>query len=802
MAIDTVLSIADEFSEPLLRLSKTALESGSAVDVLNQALEFGKEYVTDYVDSLKESAIGISDTISEELGPSVKDLIGSVGSAGSSLMDVFGASDIASSIADMTGLAFDGSSAFDALTSAIIEQKDFVIDYATETVEMFKGVVDEVRGSLIPSVIQTKDSFVDLGHATKEMLNEFNVETVKAFSIALIDAGLSATSTAKNLMSIGYSIFSIISFIKNFKLKFIEAVSMGAFNKLKDAYIKTFTNVKDAIERSLDDLSITDKLTSMYGEAGKVAKDRAYELANQIGESSRMVTELSAKAAYEGIGTDHFERMMKLADKVGKLKAGETTEGAANTLMSNIKSGQDASSIAQLFGGGQMMERQLRNAGYERALHRGDLDTALDIAEKIAEQAGLTDENYAHATDTLSNNYKKIQNVIENFKQRISEIFANTLAPSVKKVKDFLESDKFKKIQSIVEFIVEKIGNFVNGTVTFMIDHVEWLGIFLGIGIAAKTMLIMKLVSKILFLMSPFRGILIAIGRQLMVCLAHLIKIGLKQTLILIKSKAIAALKVAGPWLLAGAAIAAATYGVYKYLGVSKSFGGWLLGMLAAGYKYWTNVTQNVFVWICEKLPIYFKEAVTIIQAKFFDMLGSMKQKFGDFIATIYEGLAKASSAMGLEDLAEGQMKVAIEAKSWGSDALGKAASYYKEIQDLENELKTADRHMIDVWEGTQEAYESEGATVVEWLKKLFNQGEEQTKEQKGIKSDSSKIRQLNEQEEELGWLKAFSDRQIMSSYNSMTSNSRTINLNGVSQNTMAEAYRRNRSTIPSRAAL
>ena len=219
MAIDTVLSIADEFSEPLLRLSKTALESGSAVDVLNQALEFGKEYVTDYVDSLKESAIGISDTISEELGPSVKDLIGSVGSAGSSLMDVFGASDIASSIADMTGLAFDGSSAFDALTSAIIEQKDFVIDYATETVEMFKGVVDEVRGSLIPSVIQTKDSFVDLGHATKEMLNEFNVETVKAFSIALIDAGLSATSTAKKLMSIGYSIFSIISFIKNFNIQ-------------------------------------------------------------------------------------------------------------------------------------------------------------------------------------------------------------------------------------------------------------------------------------------------------------------------------------------------------------------------------------------------------------------------------------------------------------------------------------------------------------------------------------------------------------------------------------------------------
>jgi hypothetical protein len=50
--------------------------------------------------------------------------------------------------------------------------------------------------------------------------------------------------------------------------------------------------------------------------------------------------------------------------------------------------------------------------------------------------------------------------------------------------------------------------------------------------------------------------------------------------------------------------------------------------------------------------------------------------------------------------------------------------------------------------------------------------------------------------------MKAFSDRQIMSAYNSQTTNNRTINMNGVSQNTMAEAYRRNRSTIPARAAM
>lgn len=801
MAIDTVLSIADEFSEPLLRLSKTALESGSAVETLNQALEFGKEYITDYVESLKDSAIGIKEAISDELNPGIKDLINTVGSAGNSIIDVFGASDIASSIADLTSLAIDGNSAFDALTEAIIDQKEFISEYVSETIEGFKGVVNDIRNDVIPSVIQAKDSFVTLGKATKEMIEEFNVETVRQFAIALADAGLAALNTSRSIMGVAGSVMGIIGTIRNFKLKLIENVSMGAFNRLKDTYIKTFTGVKDAIERSLDDLTITDKLTSMYGEAGKVAKDRAYELANQIGESSRMVTELSAKAAYEGIGTEDFERVMKLADKVGKLRTGETTEGAANSLLSNIKNGQDASSIAQMFGGGQMMERQLKNAGYERALHRGDLDEALSIAEKIAEQAGLTDENYEQATDTLSNNFKRIQNVVENFKQRISEIFANTLAPSVKKIKTFLESEKFKKIQTIIEIITQKVGDFVNGTVEFMIDHVEWLGVFLGIGIAAKTMLIMRLVGKILWFMSPFKGILMMIGRQLLACLGHLVKIGIKQTAILIKQKAIAALKVAGPWLLAGAAIGAATYGVYKYLGVSKSFGGWLMGMLAAAYKYWTNVTQNMFVWICEKLPLYFNEAITTIQANFFELLGSLKKKFGEFIASIYEALGKAAAAMGFEELAQGHMNVAMEVKGWGSDALGKAAGYRKEIEDIKEQLKLADGHMIDVWEGTEEAYETEGASVKEWLKKLFKQNEEQTKEQKGIKSDSSKIRQMQEQEEELKWLKLFSDRQIMSSINNSTSNSRTLIQNGVPAAVMSESSRRI-STMPSRGLL
>jgi hypothetical protein len=124
-------------------------------------------------------------------------------------------------------------------------------------------------------------------------------------------------------------------------------------------------------------------------------------------------------------------------------------------------------------------------------------------------------------------------------------------------------------------------------------------------------------------------------------------------------------------------------------------------------------------------------------------------------------------------------------------------------LDEILERIQANQTQYIDVWEGTDKALEEGWSATTDWLKKIFNQGEEQAKTEAGIKTDTGKIRQFNEQEEELRWLKAFSDRQIMSAYGNMTTtNNRTINMNGVSQNVMAEAYRRNRSTIPPRAAL
>jgi hypothetical protein len=521
-----------------------------------------------------------------------------------------------------------------------------------------------------------------------------------------------------------------------------------------------------------------------------------------------MVSELAMKAGQEGIGTEHFERMMKLADKVGKLRQGETTESAASTLMSNIKSGHDASSIAQLYGGGEKMERQLRHAGYERALNRGDLDKALDIAEKIAEQAGLTDENYNKATNNLSQNYKKITNTIDNVKKRLAETFNRTFAPTIEKIKKLLESNTFKTIVNVADWLMEKLGKFLNWFTESAVDNIHIIGVLLGVGIVSKVMFLLPKLKMIIVLAAKLHGPIGWAMRGITKIVGGLVSIIAKQGIIALKAKAISALKVAGPWIAAGAAVAGITYGIYKLTGTTKSFTGWLKGILAAGYQGAVNVFTNIFTFF-DRVIDYIKSLPELISAMFKDILFDLDE----FIYKLRTGEEFVPGAVMKVSDSEVNALSDAERNQWIKDynlhyddklgwVTGGRALASNETQRVLDQIQSNQMQYIDVTKGVMEAYESEGASTVEWLKKLFHQGEEQKKEESGIKTNTGQLVKMGEQEEELKWMKAFSDRQIMSAYNSQTTNNRTINMNGVSQNTMAEAYRRNRSTIPARAAM
>lgn len=627
-----------------------------------------------------------------------------------------------------------------------------------------------------------------------------------------------ASSTAKaNLKLLGSTTGDIFregvhGALSEMRWQKIHDLSMKAFNKLKDDTIKLFGALQNSINQSLDEITISEKLEAMWGDAGKVAKQRAYELANEIGESATMVTELAAKAAYEGIGTDQFDKMMKLADKVSKLKPGETVESAATTLMSDLKSGHSASTISQMFGGGEVMERQLKRAGYERALNRGDVDKALEIAEKIAEQAGLTNEKYNDAYSNMSQNFKRIFNVIDNVKKRLGETFNRSFAPTVEKVKNFVTSEKFQTVVNIFDKIVGLVGKIANWFTEGIINNIEWMGVLLGIAGIAKLFLIINRIKAIigmsklaLAVVKLFRGpigwIIGGLGRVI----KHLISIGAKQALIYLKSKAMSMLKVAGPWMLVGAAIGVALKVLHSLFGEGKSFKEFLMGGIAAAFQLLVNVFQNVFTFfgnLFGKIHILFlevKKVATGMKQVFMQNIGVLLQWILDKIMAFLDktGLGEILSAIGLD-----VGSAAKTASEWIGD-LGKEETEKLEAISKQIEaIKAKEVEYISVMNGVKEAYESNGETVKTMLKGLFKSNEKQEKAQDGIAGDTDKIRKLNEQEEELRWMKAFSDRQITSSYNSMTSNVRNININGMSQAGMLEVGRRSLSTMPSRSSM
>lgn len=698
--------------------------------------------------------------------------------------------------------SWDVESVATSVGKSLLEQREYFKSLEEEA----DRYTDSLKSNLIPRLQSLGSDAVAAKDALVNMIEEKNIDSVKAFSQSIETLGDNIKQSAKDAKDwvVGYS--KVMYALNHKKSLFIGNVSMAAFNKMKDTYISGFSALRDSLEKSMDEINISDKFNAMFGDAGDVARKRAYELANQIGENATMVSELAAKASYEGIGTEHFERMMKLADKVSKLKPGESFESTASNLISNVKSGHDASSIAQMFGGGQKMERQLIRSGYERALNRGDLDKALEIAEKIAEQAGLTDEKYQTATDNLSTNYKKIMNTLDNVQRRLAESFNRTFAPTVKKIKDLLESKQFKTVVNIADYLIGKLGQFLNWFAETAVDNIGAIAALLGVGIVAKVVFIIPKIRIALKLLALAKGPIGWIIRGLTTIVGKLVAIIAKQGIAVLKAKALAKLKVAGPWLAAGAAIAGATYGIYKLTGTTKSFTGWLKGVLAAGYQGAMNAFTNVFIFF-EKMFNKLKIVGLTIKKGIFSIIGTIKQKIGDILNWIIQKLISfvdnnpiLSKLMEALDINTKQLSGSVSdwTNQFGTEEGSTADEISKEIAKLEaNQIK-----YIDVTQGVMEAYESEGATVIAHLKQLVGLNKQQAEESKGTKTNTDLLVRQGEQEEELRWLKAFSDRQIMSSYNSMTSNNRTINLNGVSQNTMAEAYRRNRSTIPSRATL
>lgn len=757
--ISSTIVIEDGFSEPIQELIKGADAATIALEGLKTAVE-----------SVEEVSLGTKEALYILGGKELKNLQNSVRTSGIIVGKTLKSS------ASSVGYALKEMSqemSIAAKSSAMIFS-DFGANVGKEIKEISQGIsfdgFNNIRFHASMLGTEVASAFKDVGKESIA-LNGLLKKNIDMFKLLGKNVLLNAGNFIKAVT--GTLIFSALFQIG-------ERVA----KKITNLYVDLFKNMVRAVQDSIEDINLHDKLSVMYGDRGKVASQHAYELSNELGENQTTVTGLAAKAAHMGIGTKDFDRIMRYSSKISALSPEETTESAANAVMSSIKSSKDASDISGLLGGGQKMTRQLKRAGYERLLRKGDIEGALDVVEKISEEAGFTNEKYKDASKTLSQTFKRVMNTVENIKRSLKKTYDSYFAPVFAKLDKLLKSRGVERIITIVTRFLSWLGKTAAKVLEFVIDNIWWIAGLFGVLLIGKVVMLMRMIAGVGGLIRLLSIPLLFIKKILFISILRPLTIKLMALFSMIATRGLmAVLKVCLPALGIIAAILGLVVGL-RYLmeevwGVTDNW----VGALNGARVYWTNIFQNIFTWI-DRVATRTKLAIAELKMWAIDLVASVFNFF----------LEKIKSIAG---------KVGITIESDEMDF--KDTSLYQGIKSEADYLKGYLENMnyVDPLKGTDEAYKATTDDLMNKLEKgfdkIFNLEKVKAKLSEGILNDTSKIRENTEQEEELAWLKAFSNRQIMSEYSSMTSNSRTININGVSQAGLMEFGRRSVSAVPSR---
>ena len=753
--ISSTIVIEDGFSEPIQELIKNADAATIALEGLKTAVE-----------SVEEVSFGTKDALYILGSKDLKKLQNSVSTSGI----IIGKTLKSSAYSVGHALKEMSQEMSIAAKSSSMIFSDFGANVGKEIKEISQGIslegFDNIRFHASKLGADVASAFKDVGKESIA-LNGLLKKNIDMFKLLGKNVLLNARNFIKAVT--GTLIFSALF-----------QIGEKAAKKIANLYVDLFKNMVRAVQDSIEDINLHDKLSVMYGDRGKVASQHAYELSNELGENQTTVTGLAAKAAHMGIGTENFDRIMRYSSKISALSPEETTESAANAVMNSIKSSKDASDISGLLGGGQKMTRQLKRAGYERLLRKGDIEGALDVVEKISNEAGFTNEKYKEASKTLSQTFKRVMNTVENIKRSLKKTYDSSFAPVFAKLDKLLQSRGVERIITIVTRFLSWLANDAAKVLGFVIDNIWWIAGLFGVLLVGKVVMIMKMIAGVGGIIRLLAIPLAFIKKILFSSILRPLTTRIMALFSMIATKGLmATIKACLPALLITAAIAGAIYGILylleDVLGVTDNW----VGALNGARVYWTNIFQNIFIGIdraITRAKIAFKElkmwALELIESVFNFFLEKIKSIVGIIGITIESDEFKA-----------------------------KDTSVYKNLKSEADYLKGYLENMnyVDTLKGVDEAYKATPNDLMRKLDEIFNLEKVKAKISGGILNDTSKIRENTEQEEELAWLKAFSNRQIMSEYSSMTSNSRTININGMSQAGMMEFGRRSVAAVPSR---
>lgn len=271
-------------------------------------------------------------------------------------------------------------------------------------------------------------------------------------------------SNIKNIFTIVRNFFNAKSFI----LGFVGMV------KTANQFIDKLQALKDKVDEfaeKFEGAQAAARRAFFFGEEGaKAMTGYAKSMAEQWGRSAKEILNASTNLRKLGVGGGNITKIMDISNKLADFLPEQGFEGISSAIQDAIKSGS-AEGLAQFFGGGAGVERQIKRLRIGRDFAHGNIDRGLEKLQKLMDKYGMTNEAAAKLANTPQKKLQQISSTLENMISKYKKIWVDIMGPYIDQIHALVTSDEFKAnfeifarqigaIAKAVAFLTTKIFEF------------------------------------------------------------------------------------------------------------------------------------------------------------------------------------------------------------------------------------------------------------------------------------------------------------------------------------------------------
>lgn len=211
------------------------------------------------------------------------------------------------------------------------------------------------------------------------------------------------------------------------------------------------------------------------------------QLAMQYGGNASEYNHITANMS-KYTNTNQMNRMQSLGARLASITPNMTVAEGMNAVNSAMYNRSGTGLINQF---GLNANRSDRHQ-VDILLQQGRLDEALDIIERLSEQAGATEKSLNNMLDSPLIRIQRFQAQLDNIKKTIGDELLNALMPVIDAFDRLFKSEQFQRFVSIIGNVFKVLGQTVANVVNYIVDNwdrisqaikrvLPYLGIALGL---------------------------------------------------------------------------------------------------------------------------------------------------------------------------------------------------------------------------------------------------------------------------------------------------------------------------------